>query len=1181
MQQLASILRRGLDAASDGVAGAYARRLREIPGYSGLPHQVRLDVARRDIDIIATCLEAEDDEPFVAFTRERAVERFEQGFAGEDVNATLGALEETLLPLVSEAETAKFLWRALSRSRDVVSRQAGRMLRRSEEALRESEALFRSVVENSPTGIFIVGEAYQFVYANEGLSRIVGYSPEEIIGLDFRQFLDEESKQVVADRYVRRQRGEDVPSRYELGIIRKDGEKRLLEMSAVVIQDPMGNPQTVAQVLDVTERERARRRLLDLLERRGEQVELTTEIAQEIATAPVLEEIYERVVTLVKERFGYYHVQIFRYEPRVDAMRVVEGYGHVGDRMKAAGHSLPYGEGVVGTAAASGEPILASDVTTDPHWRPHPDLPATEGELAVPIKLRDEVLGVLDVQSDEVGALTEEDQLVLLGLAGQIASVIQSNRLRAEMKENLSELERLTRTMSREGWEAFRDEAKSVGYLFDRVDVAPKEDIWMPEIELAAKRQALVSPTSDDGAVAVAPLSVRGEVIGALGVQDDPRQPLSQEDLDLVTSVSEQVALALESARLFQRTQSALSEQQRLVAILEAVPDLVGVLDGEGRITYLNPGGREMAGMEEGDELTGVSLREFLPDRLQPLLVEEAIPTAREEGVWRGEMAVLTRDGREIPVLQVIVSHGKGVESDGSGKRSGEQEYFTIARDITERKLAEAEMEETLHELERLTRTMSREGWEAFRREAGTGGYLFDHGNVVQAEDVWTPELRLAAEVGSLVTPKRMGKAGGEESATVAPLSVRGEIIGALGIQDDPENPLSAEEIALVEAVSEEMAQALESGRLFEQTQTARAEAETLYDVTRSLMEASEPEEMLDAVAAPAFQAGATTATLAYVDPDDEGRPEWGVGVARKGDIPEVAPALGERYRLSKLPMGQLLISEPDHPHIIADVGTHMAAEQQGQGTSGALVLMPLRVGGRWVGLVTLGWPEPRSFNERERRLYEVIAPQLATAVENIRLFEQTQKALEDVEAIHRLYLREQWERFVPTRVSPFYERARPSLSDQYRHDSDDGPISPQVERAIAERKLVRSDGADGESALVAPLTLRGEVIGALGFHEPEGDRQWTKEEIALIESVADELALAVESARLLEETQRRAQRERLVADITSKVRASSDVETIMRTAVRELGKAMNTDRTRVQLAGQRSVQGEGQSQEE
>jgi two-component system cell cycle sensor histidine kinase/response regulator CckA len=139
--------------------------------------------------------------------------------------------------------------------------------KRAEEALRRSEEKFRYVVENSQAGIFIVDDAYQFIYVNDELCRILGYSREEIIGQDFRTFLDDDSRQLVADRYVRRQRGEEVPPRYEFNIVRQDGGKRQVEISSAVIKDSAGNVWTMAQILDITERKRAEELLRESEER--------------------------------------------------------------------------------------------------------------------------------------------------------------------------------------------------------------------------------------------------------------------------------------------------------------------------------------------------------------------------------------------------------------------------------------------------------------------------------------------------------------------------------------------------------------------------------------------------------------------------------------------------------------------------------------------------------------------------------------------------------------------------------------------------------------------------------------------------------------------------------------------------------------------------------------------------
>ncbi|MCK4636818.1 MAG: PAS domain S-box protein, partial [Methanomicrobia archaeon] len=133
--------------------------------------------------------------------------------------------------------------------------------KRVEEALRESEEKFRSIVENSHAGILIVGEDYKFTYVNDELCRILQYPREEIIGHDFREFLDEEGKLLVADRYIRRQRGEKVPPRYEFNAVRKEGKKRRVEISSTVIKDSTGRLWTVAQILDITERKNAEKSL--------------------------------------------------------------------------------------------------------------------------------------------------------------------------------------------------------------------------------------------------------------------------------------------------------------------------------------------------------------------------------------------------------------------------------------------------------------------------------------------------------------------------------------------------------------------------------------------------------------------------------------------------------------------------------------------------------------------------------------------------------------------------------------------------------------------------------------------------------------------------------------------------------------------------------------------------------
>jgi GAF domain-containing protein len=93
--------------------------------------------------------------------------------------------------------------------------------------------------------------------------------------------------------------------------------------------------------------------------------------------------------------------------------------------------------------------------------------------------------------------------------------------------------------------------------------------------------------------------------------------------------------------------------------------------------------------------------------------------------------------------------------------------------------------------------------------------------------------------------------------------------------------------------------------------------------------------------------------------------------------------------------------------------------------------------------------------------------------------------------------------------------------------------------------------------ALVAPIKLRGQPIGALGFRQVEGGRPWSDEEIALAEAIAEQFALAADNLRLLDETQRRVAREQMLNTITDRFARSLDLETILQTAVQELGQSL------------------------
>jgi PAS domain S-box-containing protein len=135
--------------------------------------------------------------------------------------------------------------------------------------------------------------------------------------------------------------------------------------------------------------------------------------------------------------------------------------------------------------------------------------------------------------------------------------------------------------------------------------------------------------------------------------------------------------------------------QARLIAILEATPDFVTIVDPGQHITYINRAARKMIGIGEDEGISGLKIKDLSPEWANEIIEKEGIPTAIRDGVWRNETARLARDGREIPVTQVILAHK---EPDGT------LEYLSsISRDITESKLAEEKIRRQLAHLTALS----------------------------------------------------------------------------------------------------------------------------------------------------------------------------------------------------------------------------------------------------------------------------------------------------------------------------------------------------------------------------------------------------------------------------------------------------------------------------------------------
>ena len=232
---------------------------------------------------------------------------------------------------------------------------------------------------------------------------------------------------------------------------------------------------------------------------------------------------------------------------------------------------------------------------------------------------------------------------------------------------------------------------------------------------------------------------------------------------------------------------------------------------------------------------------------------------------------------------------------------------------------------------------------------------------------------------------------------------------------------------------------------------------------------------------------------------------------------------------------------------------------------------IPLESHGHLIGALKVQSTEREAFPEEDVAVLQMVTQQIAIAIDNTQSLAEIRSRLQAVEKRTRDYAPTEGTYPISTQVALSYERtdhggihrASTTIPDEL------GELGATVAEALASRQaVVQSDSSDGreEAALLTPIRLRGEALGVLGLHETDSGREWTDDEVALVEAVADQMALAIENARLLEETQGRAEREQTLGQMTARFTRSLDIDTLLQTAVRELGQLLQVDETSVYL---------------
>jgi GAF domain-containing protein/HAMP domain-containing protein len=902
------------------------------------------------------------------------------------------------------------------------------------------------------------------------------------------------------------------------------------------------------------------RSLQEQVEQRTRQIRTAAEVAQGLTTSFNLDELLQTTVHLIVERFGFYHAGIFLIDSTGKHASLRAAYGPSAEEMLRRGHQLEVGsDSIVGWASANLKPRVASDVDKDSVHYKNPLLPDTRAEAGIPIALGESALGVLDVQSTEPHVFDEEMVIVLQTLANQMAAAIHNATLADSAKLDAPEAERVYRLSHEIAQAASKEEALTT--LGRVMKESPHPSIVMRLDEQGVEIVSINNPIREAKAGAPQKLTVK-----VLDVSRQVHVPVLVNDLTKAENLPAGLARPLRDIGCKSGAFLPIFTQGQLSAML-----LIGEQPGQ---PLTNQVVRPYTNV--------ISLLSATLEKVKTLEDSQARLTELEALALFNQAALSSNDinvfyaALQAQVQRVIGNYSFVVALYDAKTNSISIPYLYEDGNI--------------------------QNIEPFPLGEGlTSVLIHTRRPLLLVKDTEKQALALGAKIHGKPAKSWMG----------VPLLLNEEPIGALIIQDlERENCFSERDLQFLNEMGKQMAGGIQNVRLLNQSRQSTLQLQTAAEIARDISSSLNLDELLSrAVNLIRERFNFYHASIFLLDLHSE----YAIIREATGEAGAQLKRMGHKLGVgSKSIVGY--VSGRGETLIVNDTmkdATYFANPILPDTRSEAAI--PLKVGERILGVLDVQSTQPYAFNEENLRTLEILADQLAVAVVNTELFAETQEHLSEHRLLHHITtsaasgatLEEALETTVKgLQVTLGGDRVAILMMDKERKNldlrawvgySEDAarvhvPVGTGITGWVAtHRKLLRVDdvtkdpryisvSTNTRSELAIPLLYRNELLGVLNV-ESEQVAAYSENDEEMLGTLAGSLAAIIANARLLDQIRRQSERERLLYEVTSKIRRSANIQTILATTASEISKAIGTRHTQIKIGA--TKQGNGSEQEE